>query len=314
MVVMVYKHALNHANVGTGELHIKFSDDYGATWSDEDKYIGGASVTGFPMNPPDCLSGQDAVEPWLMVAPNGNLLLHMWRYGTVAGSNGTYQSISTDGGQSWSTATAINFTGTTDDDYIFATDDYFVYNGVIYAGARDFAGGAEKTIFIKSTDNGATWDYVSDIYANTNEVGLEYSEGNIVALLRASVPTKTYKAVSHDMGLTWTVSEETQVAISGRHRILTKTHLQQGANWWNDNKLIAWGFYRNSSTSRTNAVWFSVDGGLSWSPTDIVDVAGEDGGYGDVIYNATTGKYVLLSYYGTQDVADIKQYDFTVNW
>ncbi len=324
VVVLVYQSSSAHAE-NDGNLHIRFSDDYGETWTAEDTKIGGGTPSGFPMEPPDAGAGEDAGEPWLYIAPNGDLLLHMWRvnYGTT--SNGTYQSRSTDGGLTWSTPAAINFTGIADDTQVFATDDHFVYSGVIYACARvydDEAGTNSKSIFIKSADNGTTWEYVSDISSfatPTEEVGIEYlGSNNIIALLRDDGNAKTYKATSSDMGATWSaltdISDVFQA--SGRHRIFTRTHLEGGANWWTDNTLIVCGFELPTlgfSNRRRNAIWLSRNGGTTWEGPYWVDLPTSDAGYGDMFYDPENNKYVFISYQGSLNTADLVQYKFSLD-
>ena len=321
VVVLVYKSGTAH-NQNDGALHIKFSNDYGATWSNEDKYIGGAAVTGFPMNPPDCVAGQDAQEPWLMIAPNGDLLLHMWRSDYAVDFDGTYQSRSTDGGQTWSTPAAVDFVGldAATDLLTFSTDDHFVYDGVIYAAARvfqDVATSGAKIVFVKSTDNGTTWDYVSTIAGFSPyvvEAGIEYTGSNrIVCVMRGD--GLTWRSFSNDMGLTWSPAQDVSSvlwAIAGRHRIQTAAHLRGEANWWTDPNLIMCGFIW-SGTGRVPVVWISEDAGVSWVvPYYPLDSETPDAGYSDMFYNPNTGKYVLLTYYGEQDFADIKQYNLTI--
>lgn len=204
---MVYSGASKHYTYD-GSLHIRFTTDYGTTWTAEDKFTDGSSVSGFPMTPTG--SATDAQEGRLILAPNGDLLLHMWHKTAIDTTFGTYQSRSTDGGKTWSTPAAIDFTNNANDTLIYTTDDYFVVGSVIYLGARQWSNAAEdqgKCIFVKSTDNGVTWDYLSDITTFTlgsSEVGLEYLGNDfIVAVLRNMTTSATYKAYSHDRGLTW---------------------------------------------------------------------------------------------------------------
>lgn len=313
VVVCVYKHGSHHA-VNDGELHIKFSDDYGATWSDEDKTLLGASVTGFPMNPPDLHADEDAGEPWIMIAPNGDLLLHMWKadFNVVGHQHGTWQSRSTDGGETWATATQVLPTGLATPDEMFATDDHFVYNGVLYVGGRHYSTDWQeiKCLIIKSADSGATWEFLSfigDYDPLLSEIGMEYVGNNrIVAIIRGD--TMSFKSISDDLGATWSEPIPAGIQSAGRSRILTKTHLQGGANWWNDSTLIMIGFVPNRRTS----VWVSLDAGDTWTGPFFVDTQTEDCGYGDIFYNPNTGKYVMLNYFGTLDAADVKQYNLTI--
>lgn len=322
-LVLCYKSGTHHA-VNDGALHIRFSNDQGATWTAEDTKLGGGAVTGFPMNPTGAGAGEDAGEPWLMIAPNGDLLLHMWRadYGVTA--NGTYQSRSTDGGASWSASAQINFVGIADDAKVFATDDHFVLGTVIYAGARvylDVTGDPCHNILIKSTDNGTTWEYVSDITNDANntwEVGIEYLGNNtILAMLRDVSMTASHKRVSTDLGATWGAYTDVTgtVGVAARQRVKTRAHLKGLSNWWNDSVLIMCGFIHTNpgnSQPRRNAVWISLDRGTTWTGPNYVDVETEDAGYGDLFWDETNSQFVFVSYQGLLAEASIKQYNFTV--
>jgi hypothetical protein len=315
VIVLIYYRSSNHI-MNDGELHIKFSGDYGATWSDEDKTLTGVSVTGFPMNPPELGAGEDCQEPWLMVAPDGKLLLHMWKNDYATTAHGTWQSVSTDGGATWGTPTLINFIGLSESNnlLVFATDDHFVYDGVIYAGARMWTSaeaGNGKNILVKSADNGATWTYVSDISSfgtGTNEVGLEYlGNARIVAVMRGFSP-HTWISFSDDMGLTWAGLSMPDLEVSGRHRIWTLTHLRGEASWWTDPVLIMCGFV----FGRRTCVWVSRDSGATWSHAAYLDNVIPDAGYSDMFWDSDLSQFVLLSYFGTQDTASIKQYRFSI--
>lgn len=323
-LVLVYYHSSGHST-NDGALHIRFSTDYGATWTAEDKYTDGSSVSGFPMNPTEASAGEDAGEPWLMIAPNGDLLLHMWRVHYAVTANGTYQSRSTDGGKTWSASAQIDWIGITDDTKVFATDDDFVYGGVIYIAARvylDATPTEAKSVFIKSTDNGVTWNYVSDLSVmgstDTSEMGMEYVGNNtIVAILRSLGNTKTYQTKSTDMGATWAALTDITGSITndGRQRIRTRAHLKGLSNWWNDSVLIMNGFVMDTGGTgfpRINAIWVSVDRGTTWVGPLEVDSSYGDGGYGDMFWDATNRVFVFISYRGTTSNANLIQYSFPV--
>lgn len=324
VLLLAYKDASAH-DVNDGALHLMFSDDDGTTWTDPDTALDAGAVSGFPMNP-TVSAGQDAGEPLLMEAPNGDLLLHMWRIDYSVSQGGTWQSKSTDGGETWSVPTQIDFAGIGSDNNIFSTDDWFVFDGVIYAAARvhsDTGPSTSKNILISSDDNGATWTWVSDITTttdNTIECGLEYvGDDTIVAVLRTTNNTFALLTRSTDMGATWSVPiRDGYVTTSGRHRIHTKAHLQGGANWWLDPKLIMVGFVlgqNGNSQQRTNAIWLSDDAGVSWSGPYRLDGETEDAGYGDVFYDADNDQWVVVTYHGTLAAAAIKQYRLSIgNW
>jgi hypothetical protein len=325
VTVLIYRPATHHGE-NDGALHIRFSDDYGETWTAANTTLLGAAVTGFPMNPSTLSAGEDAGEPWLYIAPNGNLILHMWRvdYGVTA--KGTYQSVSTDGGLTWSASALVDFGGldAATDLLTFATDDHFVYDGVIYAGARiydDAVPTNTKNIFIKSTDNGATWTYVSDISnftTDTIEVGMEYIGNNtVIALMRDKNSQYSYKSVSTDMGVTWSALQDVtiQVKTLGRIRIYTLAHLRGEANWWSDTNMVGIGqehVIPGSSQTRRNSIWLSFDAGATWTEQHYLDDVSEDAGYGDIIYDPNTGKYVNVTYQGNLQTASLVQYKFNV--
>jgi hypothetical protein len=326
IVILAYREGSAH-DVNDGELHIKFSDDYGATWSAEDTYLDGTAVTNFPMNP-TLGAGQDAGEPQLYIAPNGDLLIHMWRVDYGVSQGGTYQSRSTDGGRTWSTPALIDFGGIASDTDTFSTDDYFVLDGVIYAGARthDADQSPSESMLIKSEDNGVTWEKVSTICANTEgaggtgawEVGLEYiGDDTIIAELRMVDLTRAYQRISTDLGATWgTLTEVTStIGIAARQRLYTRSHLKGADGWWKDSVLIMTGFVHQtpgSSTSRRNAIWISQDKGDTWSTPFYIDTTSEDAGYGDIFWNPLTSQFVVISYKGTLAEADLKQYNLTL--
>jgi hypothetical protein len=328
IVILVYRHGSAHA-VNDGELHIKFSDDYGVSWTAEDIKIGGGAVSGFPMNPSTLTAGQDAGEPWLYLAPNGNLVLHMWRVDYFVQNNGTYQSVSTDGGNTWSASAAVDFSGITGDDDIFATDDDFVYGGVIYAGARkhDADQSPSASMLIKSTDNGATWSYVSTIMENNEgastlgawEVGLEYlGDSVIIAMLRSVAMTASYKRISTDMGLTWGSLTDVSptIGIAARQRVYTRAHMTGSlVNWWEDPYLIMTGFNHKTSGSsdpRQNAIWISQNRGTTWQGPFVVAAEDTDGGYGDIFYNPNNNTWNVISYLGDFGEAELLQYNLTI--
>ncbi len=329
-LVLTYRRGTAH-DVNDGALHIRFSDDHGVTWTAEDTRLGGVAVTEFPMNPP-VSAGQDAGEPWLMVAPNGDLLLHMWRvdYGVSVG--GSYQSRSSDGGHTWSAAAGpIQFAGLTEaqNDRTFSTDDDFVHEGTIYAGARvytDVTLVASASVLITSDDDGVTWTRLSTIVSaveagglGTQEVGLEYvGNDTIIAMLRDNAHEKSYRRVSTDMGVTWGTLEDVTalVGIAGRQRIYTQSHLQGLATWWDDPNLIMVGFSHQASGQsfpRRNAIWTSSDSGDTWAGPHYLDARTEDAGYGDVFYDPITGRYKVIIYQGTVAAADLVQYDLSLS-
>jgi hypothetical protein len=329
-LVLVYYRASSHT-VNGGALHIKFNATGAAgDWTAQDTALasdGGGAITGFPLNPPDLSGSQDAGEPWLYVCPNGDLLIHMWKVDYGGSNAGSWQSRSTDGGLSWSTPTQISWVGgslsSTD---TFQTDDDFVFDQTIYAGIRTYNGPSYTDCYlslVKSADNGATWEYVSDVTGPSEtaciEYGMEYvGNSTIVAMIRDLAHTASYQRVSTDMGATWgTLTEVTStVGIAARQRVYTGMHLRGEAGWWKDPNLVMVGYIQTvpgDSQGRRNAVWFSPDRGTTWSGPHYVDTDTEDAGYGDIFWDFTNQRYSVVNYDGTLTAAALKQYDLTVD-
>lgn len=304
---MVYASATQHGDAGT--QHMKFSNDYGATWTNPDKYLDGSDVVNATVDG----------EPYLFDVSNGDLIRHIGRGWTAA--EGTLQTRSTDGGKTWSVAAPITITGIVGNtNYLNLIDDHFNYGGVTYLSGRISTNAGEanvKSVLCKSTDNGATWEWVSDISAagQANEVGIEYVGSNrIIAVMRDAANVNTHRAISDDMGLTWTVDTITsQIGRIGKPRIYTKTHIENGATWWTDAKMIMCGF-EFTGGNRINCVWLSTDAGQTWSYIGHLDTQIADAGYGDLFYNPDTGRYICENYQGTTLVADVKQYVLEINW
>jgi hypothetical protein len=321
-LVMAYYRATGHS-VNGGDLHIKFSDDDGATWTAEDTKLGGGAVSGFPMNPPSLSGVQDAGEPWLYVCPNGDLLIHMWKVDYGASNAGSWQSRSSDGGASWSTPTQIAW-GALSSTNTFQTDDDFVWDRTIYAGVRTYGDATYADCYlslVKSSDDGQTWEYVSDVTGPSEtaciEFGMEYvGNGTIVAMIRSLDHTAGYRRISTDMGATWgaLTNVTSSVGILGRNRVYTAMHLRGEAGWWKDPNLVMVGYVQQvsgSSQTRRNAVWFSPDRGTTWDGPHYIDTSTEDAGYGDIFWNGSG--YSVVNYDGTLAAADLKQYDLTVD-
>lgn len=338
--VLVYRTGSAH-NVNDGALHIKFSDDGGATWTAPDTKLGGGAVTGFPMNASTLSSGQDASDPWMYYLPDDDkLILHMWRVDYFVSAGGTWQTESTDGGETWTTSHGpITFADPSASSSThlrtFCTEDDFIdpNTGDLYATARIYTSTSQVAanhILVKTSDLGVTWERVG---AGTNprvvttaeaggrggiESGMEYlGDGRIIVAIRDGFSTHSYHRFSDDMGETWgpLLDTTSQTGIAARQRIYTVDHLQGNANWWEDPRLIMVGFVLQTpgqSQGRRNAVWLSEDAGETWTAPFYVDAATPDAGYGDIKYDAVSGLYRYVSYRGTIPAADLVQYDLEI--
>lgn len=335
--ICCYASSESHPGLTWSQLHLIFSNDYGETWSNEDEYLDGSSIYGAPLYPPAAIPGTTDRGPgdgWIMKCPNGDLLVHMWHANYQNWDGGTYQSRSVDGGKTWQTPTYVNWINNTgisisDNDHIMATDDSFVYNDVIYAGAREMEtdasyGTAIRSWIIKSEDNGVTWELVSKLsdYSDiTNEFGFTYVGNNRVVACVRELTTKAYYTKSDDFMQTWDALTEVQSIYNvwSRPRIKTRSEVKGKNNWWLDPVLIMHGFEHvspGSSTPRRIAVWISKDRGSTFDGPHYLKEQGFDGGYGDFLYNPIKDEYVSMQYYAPTSYLDgeVRQINWKLNW
>lgn len=333
---MSYEEAAFHSDNTDDVIHVRFSDDNGATWTAEDTDLNSDPVAGFPAYPTGG-SPEDDYGPggtYIWQASNGDIYLHCWLVDYDApGIAGMWRTKSADNGITWGAWEQLSVTGQTEaeNNRTEFEEVHFIYDGNVYAICRVYetdsgpvGGGGVKGIFIKSEDNGATWTKISDlgVYADgLHEFAAEYvGDNNIVVVIRDQGNAKTFYMTSDDMGVTWRsiiANITTTVNTIGRPRMYTDAHLKGQANWWTDPRIIMEGFVLTNpgvSTGRRNAIWLSEDSGYVWRGPFYLDDATEDAGYGDLTYDANTDTYRVVTYQGAQAEADLVQYDFSVNW
>lgn len=327
--ILVYEEATSHFENDDDVIHIRFSDDNGATWTAEDTDLNGNAVAGFPTYPDEGLA--DPYGPggtYIFQAPNGDIWQFCWKADYDApGIQGGWRCKSSDNGLTWTAWEALQITGLTETENTKAIfeEAHFIYEGVIYAVVRiyDVLWSTVKATFIKSTDNGATWEKVSDCstYANaTHEMAMTYlGDNRILMLARDASNGKSMRLTSSDFGATWSgiARIETAINVIGRQRMFTFAQLKGEANWWTDTRLVMVGFVlmnQWSSHPRRNAVWLSRDAGNSWTGPLYLDDETEDAGYGDLIYDPDTETFRVITYQGNLLEANLVQYNFKVTW
>jgi hypothetical protein len=301
--------AMTWSDLGTA--HISFTTDYGTNWTADDVFTDASPVTGFPI--------VNVGQGLLILAPNGTLIY----FYVYAEGGGTLKKTSTDGGKTWSAASALSVSGISAGEMIntFATDHAFVYNGVIYVSCIHYYD-ANYDVLIKSTDNGVTWTYLSRIGGaglTTGEAGIVYlGSDHILAMLRMSNPgNPTIMKITHsyDMGLTWSTPVVFPgFSLGGRLHLWTRKQLKGEANWWTDTVLIMSGFIYPYGDQRQNSMWVSLDSGVTWQPRATLDdvMTVDTGGYGDTFWNPNTSEYVTVQAHGSEVSSEIKQYNVAI--
>jgi hypothetical protein len=310
----------------SGVLHARFSADNGETWSTEDHYFDGTPVEGFPAFPPGAEPGNsdfEPGEPWAYLAPNGDLVVHSLKDNfNTRKWDGTWQMRSSDGGKTWTDLEKIDFVGIDHDDFIWAIDDHFIHEDVAYMGAREvplpeFWKGM-RNLLVKSADSGRTWELVSYVTQEkgiTTEQGIEYLGNNTILCVLNSVNRRhTWLTQSHDMGRTWEPLRDiaAQAGIWDRPRIFTAAHLRSEPDWWRDPLILGASDQRTrpgSSFPRRNCLWISPDRGHNWQILPLDDET-QDTGYGDMLYDEASKRFVTILYHGTSTEAVLKQYKF----
>jgi len=339
IVILTYNEGYTHPDPTYEQHHIRFSDDYGATWSDEDKYLDGSSIAGFPMYPtgsgPGDARGTSEIYP--VLCPNGDILAHMWASNYQTNNDGSHFTRSTDGGRTWSAPVKLTSVSGYDGpsiDTLLGGEQVLTVGNDIYLAMRDYRnsyGTFQNNLILKSSDNGVTWSQQGRVTntSSANEGGKEMSlayigGSNMIGLIRWYPNDAGHRATSSDMGATWATVQDTTLAGSGKglgRTMIKQRSLVKGKNgWWEDPVLICCGFIHQTSGSsmpRQNAVWVSKDKGQNWTgPLLLEDSSQYDGGYGAFFYNPLTDEYVFMTYYAPTDLRDasVVQYNFKIDW
>ena len=340
--VMAYIHSSHHFRNPGGQMEVMFSADEGRTWSERNKCLDGTPVVGLPSAPSPPESPYDPVEPYLYLAPSGELVITAMNVDLSGLSSGqpchadgcAWITVSPDGGRTWDAWRKVAFTSLPDSqsaDEIDLTQDSFVDGAVIYASSRMNAqiDGKAHSVpgLFKSADNARTWQFVNHVDPDVDwnrtgdcESGIErVGPTDIAAVIRGSLQgcALPWLTRSDDLGKTWTplVQADERVGSWKRPRIYTHKHLRHLSQaeslpeWWHDDLLLGTGVDQVSQNPfrRNVGLWYSEDKGRTWSAPLHLDEDTEDAGYGDLRMRKN-GDLVVVSYHGSFAQAAVKQY------
>lgn len=288
-----YIHATDHStDDGLAVIDIRISDDQGETWSDKNKLTDGTPIINAPFVTQDINSNNLGVG-LLITCPNNDLVMSIYEVGGVVGN---YQWRSTDNGASWTAEGRVM-----GNDYL-VVDNWTLVGNDIYTIARDYPTDAHLMLY-KSTDNCASWIYVSDIQntVTSEEAGVEYVGNNTFVVVMKSSTSHTYQYTSTDMGLTWVRTD-----ILSSVGYLNKPILKK----FDTNLYLIARYYQGSSTDDFTVVYVSEDNGVTWGGAFFPDQYGySDTGYCGIM-RRSNGDFYLLTYAGVTNAADIKEHIF----
>lgn len=298
--IALYRSGTSHT--AAGKFHLRFSVDDGATWTNEDAFIGGGAVSG----PPTTLHGSNTnmTDGIVLVAPNGELLIHVYENGST--DRGTYQYRSDDDGATWTDEGRIN-----DDATIISGQDYTIVGTDIYLACMEDPNGDGNNpytaVVYKSTNNGTGWAKIGTIESDTtygNEPGIIHAGGNnLLCVMRDAAEATTYQYTSSDLGVSWSARESiTGMGVFQRARM--KALAGGILLFGREGTMTIGGVY--------TCVWYSADNGTTWGRKFRPDTSVfSDAGYCDVLERAD-GKFYLLTYGGSTSAAVIRSAVFEI--
>ncbi len=204
--IACYRDASDHGTYDDSEIHIIFSTDSGASWTADDTYTDGSSVSGFPYS----ISGESVSIGYPFVAPNDDILVHVSTQGTGGAITGTHQLRSTDGGATWTDEGQVSISGTTNDDQYYAQDH--AYNPDTGELVTIFYRDGDGLRWATSTDNGSSWTdegLIRDTSSTESglEVGIEYIGNDTYVCLNRGNNGETFLIRSTDGGVDVVISD-----------------------------------------------------------------------------------------------------------
>lgn len=305
--VMVYRSATGHVYETGARMHIRFSSNEGISWSDEDKTLAGASVTGFPIA---AHSTNGVMDCNIILCPNNDLIVQVTEQTSVTDiAAGTWQYRSTDSGATWSSegqlfSAAIETWGAQDFTIVGTT----IYSIVLFLTSGETGSVTNDYVMLyKSDDNGATWTFVSNIttVANpSNETGIEYLNGTLLVVIRSNSGTVTWQRKSTDLGQTWGTLTDATASLAVLHRPILRRFTRY------PNRIYAVGRDYNGGSLRP-VVYYTDNLGTTWSsafyPAGVTTYA--DCGYGDLI-QTSYNQLIFYTYAGSTTAAALYDYLF----
>ena len=143
MWVMTYVHSDHHWKDPGGQIEVMFSADEGRTWAPPNTYLDGKPVSGLPSAASPKESPHDPVEPYIYLAPNGDLVIAAMdaifppdEGEPRPGHGGMWITASSDDGRNWSEWSKARFRGVPGGGCGDLTQDSFLDGNTIYATSR----------------------------------------------------------------------------------------------------------------------------------------------------------------------------------
>jgi hypothetical protein len=292
--MLLYRQATNHGDDSTAQLHIRFSQNEGVSWTANNTFTDGQPCVGVPFLRHNSTF---LAEGTVIQSPNGDLLVHT----TERPGAGIHQFRSVDFGKNWADEGRIN------NDTTLIGGDWCVVAGVIYTiwrydAGSDFAHPHIAKIFT-SADDGDTWVELSTVQANfdINEPSILHLGGaNFLSVVRNAYNTGTaHQYVSANTCATWTYSNPGAV-LKALHRPKMRTI---------DEGILLFGRDNEAEAVEGIAVFLSADNGLTWRKRFLVVEGMTDGGYCDVL-RRDDDTFYMVSYAGDTNVADLTWFTF----
>lgn len=291
--VMLYRQAIQHSSDATSLIHVRFSDDEGVTWTDDDTYLDDVACTGAPFEPH--VGETNLADSILIPAPNGDVLAHVQGRGNL----GPYQYRSTDGGKTWVDEGAIISV-----DH-WAGEDYLIVGSTIYLPTRLVGDPESHPHYAElwtSDDSGATWAKLSELDPgeDINEWTIAYTGGtNMVATVKNENDTEDgHRYQSDDMGVTWGAQEALDAPITVFHRPRVRKF---------DNTYFLFG--RDVQYTKTHSVILASVDSLAWGQRFLPDMYHADCAYGAILQRSNSDLY-MLNYAGAFSISSIVEYVF----